>query len=319
MSTQGWIPPEDRDAAQTRLTEEVFEQCQTFGDVGSSVDQPERVIFAELEKKHLGQLIPRIKQLTGSCVGCSAAQAYTRAMLGDVVHRGDNEAVKLPFPFATYGVGRELGGMRRRGEGSFGSAQAKAVQPAEFGMLEFDDPRLPQPVERNGWVQWTSGVELQWSHPTAWPLPRAELFQTATNYGMHTITRCRTVEQWVQLLAQGYGFTVACMFGTRRPEVKGDVLIAEWDDTWAHQQSSSAYWFHPDHGLLLGIDNQWGPSIHGTCPTFSRFGVFGSYWIRATTAQRILDARHTEAFGHSATGGFPSQHINWSIGSFADE
>ncbi len=64
------------------------------------------------------------------------------AQCGDVAVRGDREEIKQVHPLPTYGYGRKVGGMRGKGEGSFGAAQAKAV--AEFGMLPFDDPRLPR-------------------------------------------------------------------------------------------------------------------------------------------------------------------------------
>lgn len=315
MENQGWVPPEERDADQLKLHNEFLEEVGHFGDVGSTVDEPERVIMAELETKYFGKPVLRVWQVTGSCVGAGGAQAYIRSMVGDVVHRGDNEEVKLPFPYATYGVGRQIGGMRRTGSGSFGAAQAKAVKPENFGMLAWDDSRVPKPTVRNGWAKWTQREELTWSHPSAWPMRKDDLHTDARKYGMHTVTAIRDTGQWVQLLAQGYGVTLASSFGTR-PRVQGDVLLGPWNGSWAHQMSSSGYWKHPQHGLIFLIDNQWGPSAHGDCPTLSKLGVRGSFWIKERDASRII--RSGEVFGHSSTGGFPARKFEWNLARYED-
>lgn len=460
----GWLPPEGRTQEQRLLNDEMMEQAQDFGVVGSTLEKPpERVIFAEMQKKQLGKLIPRIRQITGSClpgdamvrmadgteklisdvrvgdsvlshrkkvrkvlgvsehsteecmlqfsiagrndfwcteghvlpvlavcgrgtvewkkagdivkgdrlfspilgtgevadgdsitreygancrvnlveslgvpdelvydieveedhsfiadgisvhncVGAGAAQAYADSALGDVVHRGDREEVKLCYPWATYGVGREIGGMRGTGSGSFGGAQAKAVRPSTFGMLEIDDSRLPQPryIHDGTWVEWSKSTELEWSHPRAWPIPRSELSTTASKYGMHTITQIKSTDEWVQLLAQGYGVTLASMFGTR-PRVEKGVLVGRWNASWAHQMSSAGYWLHPELGLLFLINNQWGPSAHGKCPVLSPIGVLGSFWMPEKDAAKVV--RTGEVIGHSSTGGFNLRTIDWS-------
>lgn len=309
MTATGWIPVESRTPEQLALTYEFNEFTQTFGDVGSSVDTPDRVIFEELEQKHLGEVLPRVWQVTGSCVGAGAAVAYSKAALGDAVFRGDAEEVSVPFPYATYGVGRQIAGMRGRGEGSFGAAQAKAVSPEHFGMLHGNDERVPQPqIVAGNWLRWTKSQELMWSHPTAWPVSLSNLKPTAMAFGMHTVTRVTDTDQWVQLLAQGYGVTLASMFGTR-PSVEGDVLIGRWNGSWSHQMSSSGYWKHSRHGRLFKIDNQWGPNAHGDCPTLKPLGCTGSFWMTEKDAERVV--RTGEVFGHSATGGFPSHEGLW--------
>lgn len=319
----GWIPPEripelpaiePRTRDQMYLTEAYADQVRTFGArMQGTVDEPERVLLHDLETQTTGGLLPRIWQVTGSCVGAAAARSYSQAMAGDVVHRGDHETVKIPFPYATYGVGRELGGMRRPGEGSFGAVQAQACGPDEFGILEWDDDRVPRPTIRDGWAQWTADQEKQWSHPNWWPVPRRELEPTAKAFGLYDVTQAKTTGELVQALAQGYGATVASNFGTRSTRIEGDVAIAPWNSTWAHQMSVGGYWKHPRHGLLFEFDNQWGPStsIHTPCPTLLPMGIVGSFWMRADDMHTIMNSRYGEVFVHTSTGGFPLQKFDW--------
>lgn len=316
----GWIPNSRRNRYQRKLTAQFAEQIGCFSDPDvsqGSVEEPERVILAEIEMAVLGQLLPRIWQQTGSCVGAAAARAYSQAALGDVYFRQDFEAIKIPFPYATYGVGREIAfNGCRPGDGSFGAAQAQACGPDVFGILPWDDERVPKPSISNGWAKWKASEETKWSCPSGWPVRRSALEGDAKQFGLHKVTQAKTVEEIVQALAQGYGVTVASMFGTRRSEVRGDVAIAVWNDQWAHQMSYGGYWKHPQHGLLLLQDNQWGPSpsIHVPCPTLSQFGINGSYWQLASDTSKILNSRDGEVFIHSATGGFPKQGIEWDHG-----
>lgn len=304
----GWVPYDQRTTQQQCETNEFYDGLLAFDDICSTLsDPPEKVLLHDLEVKATGHLLERIHQVTGSCVGCSAARAYMHAMCGDVVHRGDQEEIKLPFVFATYGTGRAIAGMRGRGEGSWGSAQAKAV--AQWGMLPYDSPHVPLPTITAGWAKWTSAIELQWSHPTAWPGDKAAIDAEASKYKMQTVVPIKTPEEAVQLLSQGYGLTMASSFGTR-PSVQGDVLIGLWSGSWAHQMGVSGYWRHPQHGLIFAIDNQWGPSAHPACPTLSQLGVRGSFWIVEKDFLSIL--RSGEVFGHSATNGFPKRVFDWA-------
>jgi hypothetical protein len=316
MRRKGWIPYSARTLKQKRLSNEFAEEIQTFSKVmRGSVTEPEIVILDVLARQTTDdkKALPRLWQLSGSCVGVGGARAYSLAMAGDVVFRQDIETVKIPSPWPTYGVGREIAGMNGPGEGSFGAAQAQACKPDEFGMLPFDDPRLPQPTIIDGWAKWTSVLEIKWSHPSSWPIKRATLEPDAKPFGVHAVTQIKTVEEMVQALAQGYAITLASMFGTKRSVVKGDVALADWSDDWAHQMAGSFYWVHPTHGLLIGIDNSWGKSedIHTPCPTLSKLGINGSFWILAKTMQKILDSNDAEVFCHSATGGFPKQSFDW--------
>lgn len=305
---EGWLPFSERTAEQQVDTNLFYDSLQPFDDICSTLsDPPEKAILHELETRVTGALLPRIWQTSGSCVGAGGARAYTHAIVGDVAYRGDNETVMIPFPYATYGVGRELAGMRGRGDGSYGGAQAKAV--AQFGMLPMDSVHAPKPQMKDGWAQWSSSVERAWSYRPSWDGDRPSIEAEAAKYKMQTVVAIETPEQAVQLLAQGYGLTMASNFGTR-PSVQGDVLIGRWVTSWAHQMSIGGYWKHPQHGLIFIVDNQWGPSAHPSCPTLSKLGVRGSFWIVEKDLVSVI--RSGEVFGHSNTMGFPPRPLDWS-------
>jgi hypothetical protein len=307
INPEGWLPFDQRTPQQQRDTNDWYASLPRFDECCFAIgDPPEKVILHDLEIKVTGALLPRIWQTTGSCVGAAGARAYTHAILGDVAHRGDAEEIKIPFPYATYGVGRQLAGMRGRGDGSYGGAQAKAV--ANFGMLPFDSTHAPSPTMSDGWAKWPSSVEYAWSHPSVWTGDKPAIEAEAAKYKMQTVVPIETPDQAVQLLAQGYGVTIASSFGTR-PSVRGDVLIGPWNTSWAHQMSIGGYHKHPTHGLIFITDNQWGPSAHPSCPTLSQLGVRGSFWMLEKDFVSII--RSGEVFGHSNTMGFPARPLNW--------
>lgn len=309
FGTGGWLAPEDRDNEQQLQSAAFLSSLPGFDDANgyAEIDLPERALTVDLERKLTGAALGQIWQQTGSCVGAAAAKAYLNSVVGDIFHRGDNEEIKFCFPYATYGVGRQIAGMRGRGSGSFGSAQAKAV--AQFGMLPVDHPAVPKPRIREGWFYWTEGEELSWSHPSAWPTPRSTLEATAQQYAIETVSRIRSTDEQARAAAQGYGITLASMFGTRDEQVINGVLIASWSGRWAHQMSCAGYLVHATHGRIWWIQNQWYATAHPRCPLMEPLGVTGGFWIKDATMQRIIESG--EVFAHSNTKGFPRRAINW--------
>ena len=307
----GWIPPSRRTREQQRFAEEFAEEVGTFSQrMLGSVKEPAMVFGPQLELELLGALLPRLWQVTGSCVGVGSGHACRMAACGDIFFREDYESLIINYPFAPYGVGRSYQ-WNNTGEGSFGSLQARAVK--EFGTLPWDDDRVPKPTIRNGWAKWTKSQELSWSHPKAWPVPKSELEPDAQKYSIGTVAQVKTTGEAKQVLAQGYGLTIASMFGTRRSEVRGDVAIAERSASWAHQMAIDSYWVHPAYNLLFWVQNSWGPSpsIHTPCPTMGELGINGGFWITERTFADILDDRDAECFAHSNTNGFPKQEFEW--------
>lgn len=318
----GWIPPSQRTGEAARLTLAYHLQTPHASDVRQPANVPETALLPCLELRVLGKLGLRVRQITGSCVGAGAARAYYLAIVGDIVHRGDRETVEMSFPWATWGIGRQLGGLRGRGAGSFGAAQAEAVR--DWGMLRSSDQRLPQPTVQDDWVYWTERVEAEWSWPPQWPL-RIDPKEPG-QYQVGSVVRVTSVDDAAAQLSQGAPLTLASMFGTAGAVDRGGVVVAEWDDSWAHQMTVVGFAKHPQQGRLWLIDNQWGRASHRACPWLAqilaaearRLGVLalsayeGSFWITDDTFRKILRHGDTECYAHSATEGFdPKPRIDW--------
>lgn len=306
----GWIDPDQRTAEQTQIAEEFDRNTPAFGDVNQPLgDLPKHALLYEVEMKaNGGKLCNRIWQMEGSCVGAAGGRSYTQAMCGDIVHRKTSEEVKDLCPWPTWGVGRRFAGMNRRGAGSFGAAQAKAVE--QWGMLAADHQGLPEPANRDGWLVWSAKIELDYSYPRQWPIPESELAPAAAERKMGHVARITSMDDLKQAFAQGYGVTCASMYGTR-PTVKGGFLIGEWNTSWAHQMSWSGYYTHDSLGVLVACDNQWGPAAHPACPFLSKMGVRGSFWIPEATVERLLKDRGAEVFAHGNTDDWPTRELDW--------
>ena len=305
----GWIPYTDRTFDQQIMSDSFKNATAPFGAVNRGLgDLPARALLYDLEKTATGKLCNRIWQMEGSCVGAAAGRSYVQSMCGDIVHRKTQEQVKDLFPWTTWGIGRKLGGMNRRGAGSFGAAQAKAGE--QYGMNAADNPKLPQPTNKNGWLVWSAKIELDYSYPKQWPVPEAELAVEANEHQVMHVARITKWDELLQAFAQGYGVTCASMFGTR-PTVRGDVLIGDNNLSWAHQLSWSGYITHPQHGILIAVDNQWGPNAHPECPTLSAMGVLGSFWITQKTVTKLLSQGSVEVYAHGETEDWPVRQLDW--------
>ena len=312
---KGWLPPELRSRHERAMTYEFHEQIRTFSEVGRTIENPpERCIWAELEQKHLGRLLPRNFQQTGSCVGAGGFVAACKSQLGDRLHRQDNELLTPFFPWSVYGHSRKLAGMRRRGSGSFGSAFAKAIDDSGdgIGVLPYDDPRFPQPQIIDGnWWKYTEQQELEWSYSPQFPVDVETLKSEGQKFGMQSITRLSNANDVVQLTAQGHGITLASMYGSRSMRNKGRagqrILVASWNARWPHQMSVGGYWTHPEFGLMILIDNQWSKRAHPQCETLAEFGSNGSFWIPENDFNRICRDGEVYAF---SDGGFEEERTN---------
>ena len=320
MNRTGYIQPIERTMAQRSFDDAMFSTMGFFSDRSEGyLDKlPNKALTIELENQLIGKPAPRIWQQTGSCVGSAAANAQVKSMVGDIIIDGQElEGRLMPFAWGAYGRGRELGGMNSKGEGSFGSVQAAASMQAEFGMLAYDDPRVPQPeivIDELGgrWFKYTKQEEIDWSYAPEWPIPYEELRKDSSPQGFAKKTRIKSIEETQQAHAQGYGVTIAAGYlegGKVRPT--DGLLISEFNDRGGHQQGIGGYLNHPSQGLLFEIDNNWGPEAHGRDDILAPLGVLGSYWIRAERYEELLRDPQTEVFAVSSSGTWKTRPIAW--------
>lgn len=309
----GWIPYEDRTREQKYQSDQFREETPFFADVNArtfgAAERPDRVLLYDLEKKVLGKRANRYGQYEGSCVGVAAARAFVHSQIGDAAVRGTNEDVRDVFPFATWGIGRRIAGLNRRGAGSYGAAQARAGK--EFGYIDANEAKVPRfQVKQENWLWYSSKIELDYSVPKNFPVPESEL----APLGKKTVhvAQFKTTDELADAVIQGYGATVASNFGTR-PRVRDGVLLGDWNDNWPHQMSISGYWMHPGLGRIWPWDNQWSADAHPPCPMLSEMGIFGSFWTLDETLQRVLDSRYAEGFVYGDTENWEVREINWEF------
>ena len=262
-----------------------------------------------------GRHLPYNFQQTGSCVGAGGGNMAKTAVCVEIALKGEHEQYReLWWPF-TYGVSRKLAGMRGEGEGSFGSAWAKAATTAGFFELDPADDAgavidLPDFIDDGGWLVQPAKVELKWSAgerigPEFYRLGLKHLFKTAAPVTSST--------QAFDALSNGYPLTIASMFGIRamtpRPQGNPPVRLAVWDGEWAHQMFIDEAWDHPTLGMIFRVGNNWGPDAHGT-PTGEE--PPGGFYVTDDTLDQILRTRDAECYAFSSFDGFPARRLNFS-------
>lgn len=304
----GWIPIDARTPKQIKAD---FDACQSmprFGIRGNWQLDDRRYPLWKAGIMVTGKHLRYNWQLTGSCVGAGGGNMAKTLMCVEIALGNEPEEYReLWWPY-TYGLSRQLAGMRGRGEGSLGSTWAQAAR--ELGIFDHDPegyPDLPDFRDVDGWLQLTRDVELQWSAGESiseqWRgLGRKHLFRS--------VARIRSADEAVAALANGYPLTQASMFGFSPmiPSPRGNpsVRIASWNGRWAHQTWVDEYWDHPSEGELFRWGNNWGPRAHGS-PTGDE--PPGGVYITKRTMDEIC--RSGEVFAYSAFDGFPSRKLRW--------
>ncbi len=305
----GWIPPHLRTTDEKSADATFQTEMPRFNIRGRFSGAERRYSLWKAAYSRLGRHLAYNWQQTGSCVGAGGGNMAKTAMWVEIVVKGENEEYKeLWWPY-TYGRSRHLGGLRGRGEGSFGSAWAKAA--TTDGMFEIDPvgfPDLPDFKVEDGWLVQPAKVELDWSDGAKidqkWiGLGRTHLFKTAA--------RIRNKVEAAEAIMNGYCLTQASSFGFRNPQVKGTrnpIRVATWNGTWHHQTFVDEVWDHEElQGLYFHWGNNWGPSAHGK-PTGDE--PPGGVYIHENTMDRIC--KEGEVYAFSSFDGFPGRDLNFS-------
>lgn len=295
----GWVPPEDRDAAQAaadKLIRETIPDFGAFPRAKSAADDATSAKLWDCWAAAYPKGWPGVRQITGSCVGAGGGNALFSLACADVVKRRDPERAVVPLWLLPYGISRMLGGLGGRGEGSFGSAFARAVR--EYGHIPADGEGLPRFEDSDGYT-WGRDAELEWSNGKQ---IAGKWLDAARPHLVKTTALCRSPDDVREALRSYYAVTCASNWGGQmRPPVTDGVLLNRRATTWMHQMSVQGWTDHPRLGELFYILNQWGKETHGWCPTGAPAGGF---WVSRKDMADIVSQGETFAF--SQFDGFPA-------------
>lgn len=298
-----------RDDEQNTTKIEIVEAMPRFSVRGRFTLEGRRYALWKYARQLLGKDPTFVYQQTGSCVGSAFGNVAMLTQGVEIVLKGDNEEYKWPWWPYTYGKGRQRGGIRGRGEGSFGAAQAKAA--VADGIFELDpagEPDLPDPKINDNWAVLPGSLEMDWSDGAAiksnWvTVGQKHLFKTAAPM--------KSADDCIDALANGYLITCASMFGfsPMTPPLAGKSpnqvrLVRNWNAQWAHQMSWIEYWDHPDVGPIFGLLNNWGPKAHGAPASDYPSGMV---YVTYDLVDRVCKSRDAECFAFSAYDGFPAR------------
>jgi hypothetical protein len=304
----GYVEPAKRSDIENAADELARQMMVEFSVGGNWNDDEELVALWKCAMAaNGGKHFLAFWQQTGSCVGNGLGQATWNLSAVEVVRLGDPEQVILPFYLLPYGRSRFYGGMRGRGEGSFGSTAAKAIMVD--GILPYNTEGLEQPTmdEEDG-ITWGRNAELKWSDGAA---ISASWLEKSRKHLVKSAANIPNADAAWEALSNYYPLTLASDWGGEmRPSVQSDppCLLNRRVTTWMHQMSCIARWRHPKLGKLFYILNSWGPKTHGICPSGAQPGGF---WISFKDMDYICKQR--EVFALSQFSGFPAQAFRWSV------
>lgn len=312
----GWIPFGEMNAEQQKTHLDCVDRMPSFGLFGDTPPVGTRVLLTDLWKH--AKTVEALKQpflgwfqFTGSCVGVGGGNAQQTTLLADLLIRKEPELPVLVLWPYNYGRSRQLGGMRGRGEGSFGSTFARSA--SQDGSCDWVGDGLPTVSVANGMFVIGRQAELAWSDGNFAP---QAVRQESLNHKFISAP-LSSADQVRAAIVNGYAVTRAGMVfanpGTAR--VEGDVLIGRYNGRGGHQESWLGYWNHPQHGELFYEMNQWGANAYGTCPSGA---APGGCWIRKADVDAFCKARYAEVYALSNYDGYPARPevFDWATQSF---
>lgn len=312
----GWIPFPERTDEEMAIHNNIVAAMPAFSLVGEKPPVGTKVLLTKLWNmpeviSALGFAFPGWHQYTGSCVGVGGGNVIQTVNFVDAFIRNELEKIILLFWPYNYGRSRLLGGMRGRGEGSFGSTFAKSCNE-DGGTDWLKELNLPS-YKINGQIEIGKAEELAWSDGTRAPQP----VKDEASQHKFISAPIRTGEQVRDSIINGYPVTRA--FGSYvnpgTAKVKNGALIGTYNGRGGHQEGWLGYWNHPQNGELIYEMNQWGTNIYGNDPGE---GQAGGCWISIDDVDKQCRSQYAEIYAFSSFDGYPAQPkiFDWATQSF---
>lgn len=300
----GWIPDADRTDEMRQADHDIKASWPKFSIAGGERGDSKRACLWDCVVKTHGKHWTPFFQETGSCVGQGLGNAVNYLMAVEAWVKGEPEQVKHPtFLLYPYGRSRVYANLRGPGDGSFGSAAARAIK--EDGIFSSDLPGLPQSTIKNGGITWGASQEKGWSWSPDGSELKSKWGPEAIKHPVQTVAQCKSADDVAAGLRNGYPSTCASMWGGNMEcKITDGVLLNSRVTEWAHQMSVIGWMIHDRLGELFFIENSWG-NPHGTDPAG---GPPGGFWIKKADMDWIC---RDEVFCFSGFQGFPARNISW--------
>lgn len=239
-----------------------------------------------------------------NCVGCGFMNCCTTQIFVEALLKNMPEEIVLPFWPYSYGKSRQVGGLRGRGEGSFGSAMAQAAK--EYGIIRWDLTDLPKPTYKDTALEYTSAIEYAWSDGAA---ISQKWVDEGVKHPIQTTSQLRSADEARTAIKNLY----ACTFATDK-YVKGvrmvgsgenQILQGSLDTYGGHQTCLVGWWDHPEAGEIFLQVNSWPRSVYPKNPV----GPPCSYWL----SRSVVDwaCKNGEIFSYSGVQGYPARTFSW--------
>lgn len=243
-----------------------------------------------------GTLPPHDQDGTGCCVGEGTAGAVNLLQCVEIALGGEAAEYKPVSSAAVYALSREVAGILGQGDGSYGSAAAKAIETLGTVDCETaqDDPTKPHPHAE---------MAKKWGR-TGLP---AALKAVAKKHLVKTASMVRSADEVKAALQNGYPVFICSNVG-----FEGRGGFRRDDDGRCYRGGD---WPHCMYVCGYRADKQWFCIVQswGKAPPGPR--TLGqpesSFWISREDMDLI--ARQGDSFAVSGYDGFPAQRLDWIV------
>lgn len=241
-----------------------------------------------------------------NCVGVGGGNALATLNFAEVVRLGQAEELIVPFWPYPYGKSRQRGGMRGRGEGSFGSTFAEAC--LEDGAPGSHLGGLPPINWADDNVNYARAIELQWSDGAAAP---RDMVEEGRRRLVRAVAPVRSAQQAWDAIKNLYPCTCACdrIIDRGMVRIEGGnekAAVGRRNGRGGHQTSWLGLWDHPELGKLFWEQNQWPRSLY---PEDPGGGPRGGCWVTWDSVDWVC--RNGEAYAFSQYDYYPSQDVSY--------
>lgn len=279
------------------------------GIVGTKASPDRPIVLHDACKKVTGSFLPAQNQPRGTCTSRGLKRDLD-VMQCVMIAAGAPLAFKQTNHAIIYGLGREIAGMlggnpnNEDDDGCTGAAVGRGA--VQGGELTYDDTTEPGDNENSDTLACQYGAR---------GVP-ANYKEMAKSHLVKSMAQVKSTIQGRDLIANGYGFTVASNVGYEG--IRGQHVFARDKNgrahrggSWSHQMTVQGY--TPDlngDGPCFLIDQSWGPlSPDGPIgpieiPTYS-------FWV--LESDLAVQIAQNDSWTFSGFDGWPADLIHWLI------